>query len=383
MPQPKKKIGLIPSPPVGELRVYTTEDGKVRVECRFAEGNLWLTQALIAQLFDKDVRTVNDHLLNIYEEAELTPQATIRKYRIVRSEGGRQVARQIDHYNLDAILAVGYRVRSVQGTQFRRWATERLREFLVKGFTLDDERLKNPPAAGSGFGDYFDELLERIRDIRASEKRMYLRVREIFALAADYQPDQRQTGEFFSHIQNKLHYASTGRTAAELIAERADHGQRDSLVSFLRALDLSPMEWEEAVALTGQPSPYIGDVLSAGFSKASALVVLMTPDDEVRLKGHLCRDDEPASEREIRGQSRPNVIFEAGMALGQFSNRTILVGIGNPKPFSDTLGRHVLKLDNTPERRTALAAKLRTAGCIINNTGSDWLRIGDFKLQES
>ncbi len=225
MPQPKKKIGLIPSPPVGELLVYTTEDGKVRVECRFAEGNLWLTQALIAELFDKDVRTVNDHLLNIYEEAELTPQATIRKYRIVRSEGGRQVARQIDHYNLDAILAVGYRVRSVQGTQFRRWATERLREFLVKGFTLDDERLKNPPAAGSGFGDYFDELLERIRDIRASEKRMYLRVREIFALAADYQPDQRQTGEFFSHIQNKLHYASTGRTAAELIAERADHGQ--------------------------------------------------------------------------------------------------------------------------------------------------------------
>jgi hypothetical protein len=225
MPQPKKKIGLIPSPPVGELLVYTTEDGKVRVECRFAEGNLWLTQALIAELFDKDVRTVNDHLLNIYEEAELTPQATIRKYRIVRSEGGRQVARQIDHYNLDAILAVGYRVRSVQGTQFRRWATERLREFLVKGFTLDDERLKNPPAAGSGFGDYFDELLERIRDIRASEKRMYLRVREIFALAADYQPDQRQTGEFFSHIHNKLHYASTGRTAAELIAERADHGQ--------------------------------------------------------------------------------------------------------------------------------------------------------------
>jgi hypothetical protein len=168
VPRPQKKINLSARPPIGELLVYTTEDGKVRVDCRFAEENLWLTQVLIAELFDKDVRTINEHLQNIYEEEELVPQATIRKYRIVRTEGGRQVVRQIDHYNLDAILAVGYRVRSVRGTQFRRWATERLREFLVKGFTLDDERLKNPPAPGSGLADYFDELLERIRDIRAS-----------------------------------------------------------------------------------------------------------------------------------------------------------------------------------------------------------------------
>jgi hypothetical protein len=179
----------------------------------------------MAELFQVKTPTVHEHLKNVYEEGELRPEATIRKFLIVRSEGGRKVSRTIDHYSLEAILAVGYRIRSERGTIFRRWATERLAEYLVKGFTLDDKRLKNPPVPGSGVADYFDELLERIRDIRASEKRMYLRVREIFALAADYQPDQRQTGEFFSHIQNKLHYASTGKTAAELIAERADHGQ--------------------------------------------------------------------------------------------------------------------------------------------------------------
>ena len=174
-------------------------------------------------MFQKDVRTINEHLQNIYEEGELDPEATIRKFRIVRREGNREVAARIEHYSLDAILAVGYRVRSPRGTQFRRWATERLREYLVKGFTMDDERLKNPPVEGSGVPDYFDELLERIRDIRASERRMYLRVKEIFALAADYDPAQKETVEFFKIIQNKLHFAATGQTAAELIARRADH----------------------------------------------------------------------------------------------------------------------------------------------------------------
>ena len=210
-------------PPSGEILLYQTEDGRTRIECRFQDETLWLSQALIAELFQKDVRTINEHLQNIYEEAELDPAATIRKFRIVRREGKREVAREIEHYSLDAILAVGYRVRSPRGTQFRRWATERLREYLVKGFTMDDERLKNPPVEGSGVPDYFDELLERIRDIRASERRMYLRVKEIFALAADYDPSQKSTVEFFKIIQNKLHFAATGQTAAELIARRADH----------------------------------------------------------------------------------------------------------------------------------------------------------------
>lgn len=207
--------------PGGEIILYQTADGRTRVECRFAEESLWLTQALIAELYGKNVRTVNEHLRNLVEEGELDPEATIRKFRIVRREGEREVEREIEHYNLDAILAVGYRVRSARGSQFRRWATERLREYLLKGFTLDDERLGNPPVAGGGVPDYFDELLERIRDIRASERRMYLRVREIFALAADYEPGRAETTAFFQGIQNKLHFAATGQTAPELIAARA------------------------------------------------------------------------------------------------------------------------------------------------------------------
>ena len=204
--------------PLGEIVLYQTEDGRTRVECRFADETLWLSQALIADLFQVGVPTVNEHLKGIYAEGELPTASTIRKFRIVRREGTREVARVIEHYNLDAILAVGYRVRSERGTQFRRWATERLREYLVKGFTMDDERLKNPPVDGSGVPDYFDELLERIRDIRASERRMYLRVREIFALAGDYDPKNPDVAVFYQTIQNKLHFAASGKTAAELIA---------------------------------------------------------------------------------------------------------------------------------------------------------------------
>lgn len=211
--------------PVGEILLYQTPDGQTRVECRFADETLWLSQALIAELFDITVPTVNEHLKGIYADGELSYESTIRRFRIVRQEGSRQVAREIEHYSLEAILAVGYRVRSLHGTQFRIWATERLREYLFKGFVIDDERLKNPPVDGIGVPDYFDELLERIRDIRASEKRVYLRVREIFALAADYDARRTEVMAFFQAIQNKLHYAATGKTAPELIAGRADHAK--------------------------------------------------------------------------------------------------------------------------------------------------------------
>ncbi len=206
--------------PQSSIILYQTEDGRTRIQCRFENETIWLTQALIAELFQKDVRTINEHLVNIYDERELSPEATIRKFRIVRLEGSREVARDLEHYSLPAILAVGFRVRSARGTQFRQWATARLSEYLVKGFTMDDERLKNPPSPGSP--DYFDELLERIRDIRASEKRVYLRVREILALAGDYRPAEPQTQLVFQTVQNKLHFAATGKTAPELIAERAD-----------------------------------------------------------------------------------------------------------------------------------------------------------------
>lgn len=206
--------------PESQFLFYQTEDGRTRIECRFEDETIWLTQALLADLFQVGVNTINHHLKEIYDDGELQRVATIRQYRIVRLEGEREVAREIEHYNLEAILAVGYRVRSHRGIQFRQWATARLSEYLVKGFTMDDERLKNPP--GMGMPDYFDEMLERVRDIRSSEKRMYLRVREILAMAADYNPKDEDTVVFYQTIQNKLHFAVTGKTAAELISERAD-----------------------------------------------------------------------------------------------------------------------------------------------------------------
>lgn len=208
--------------PGSELLLYQTDDGQTRVQVRLEDETVWLSQKQLAELFQKDVRTISEHIQNIYEEGELREEAVFRKFRITAADGK---AYETGFYNLDVIISVGYRVRSQRGTQFRIWATQRLREFIVKGFTLDDERLKNPPVEGSGLPDRFNELLERIRDIRASERRMYLRVREIFAMASDYAPSQAETTQFFRIIQNKLHFAATGKTAAELIFERADSTQ--------------------------------------------------------------------------------------------------------------------------------------------------------------
>ncbi len=206
-------------PGASELIFFTGEDGRSRVQVRLDGETVWLTQRLIAELFQKDFRTISEHLQNIFEEREVDPAATIRKFRIVQTEGARQVTRLIDPYNLDVILAVGYRVRSDRGVQFRRWATERLRDYVVKGFALDDERLREGKTVG---GDYFDELLARIRDIRASEKRFYGKIRDLFALAVDYDAASQATKEFFQVVQNKLHWAITKHTAAEIIAARAD-----------------------------------------------------------------------------------------------------------------------------------------------------------------
>lgn len=205
------------TPSAGELILYQTEDGRTRVECRFVDDTVWLSQALMAELFQVSVPTINEHLKSIYAEGEVEPGATVRSFRIVRQEGSRQVARSIEHYSLDAILAVGYRVRSTRGTQFRRWATERLREYLVKGFTMDDERLKNPDQGG-----YFDQLLERIRDIRSSEKVFWRKVLEIYATSVDYDSKTETSRHFFATLQNKMHWATHGQTAAEVIVERAD-----------------------------------------------------------------------------------------------------------------------------------------------------------------
>jgi hypothetical protein len=206
--------------PQGELILYETEDGRTRIECRFEGETIWLTQAQMAELFQTTLQNINLHLQHILEEGEVDPGATIRSCLMVRTEGTRQVRRPVQHYSLEAILAVGFRVRSPRGTQFRKWANSRLSEYLVKGFTMDDERLKNPP--GPGHTDYFDELLGRIRDIRASERRFYQKVLDIYATSVDYRPDIDLSQQFFATVQNKMHWATHGHTAAEVVHERAD-----------------------------------------------------------------------------------------------------------------------------------------------------------------
>lgn len=209
----------------GEFVLYTTADGLTRVEMRAEGGSLWLSQAEIGTLFQTTPQNITQHVKAIYAEGEADPEATCKSGLQVRQEGGRQVRRTVRHYSLEVILAVGYRARSARGTQFRQWATAHLSEYLLKGFVMDDERLKNPPVGDSVLPDRFGELLERIRDIRASERRMYLRVREIFAMAADYSPTLPETTAFFRIIQNKLHFAVSGQTAAEIIRRRANHTQ--------------------------------------------------------------------------------------------------------------------------------------------------------------
>ena len=206
--------------PGGQIVIY--QDGATRLQVRIEGRTVWLPQRLIAELYQVSVPTVNEHLANIYGERELDPQATIRSFRIVQREGARDVARHVDHYSLEAILAVGYRVRSHRGTAFRQWATAQLRDLLVKGFVLDDERIKAGRTIGA---DYFDELLERIRDIRASERLFYQKITDIYATSIDYDPAHPISQTFFATVQNKLHWAIHGHTAAEIIARRADASQ--------------------------------------------------------------------------------------------------------------------------------------------------------------
>lgn len=202
-----------PAMPGGEFVLYQTEDGRSRIECHLVDSTIWLTQMQMGELFHRAKQTISEHLQNIFEEGELTENAVVRNFRTTAADGKTY---DVVHYNLDAILAVGFRVKSPRGTQFRRWANTQLREFIVKGFVMDDERLKNP-----GW-DYFDELLARIREIRASEKRFYQKVRDLFALSADYRANDADAHLFFAEVQNKLLYAVTHQTAAEIVVTRAD-----------------------------------------------------------------------------------------------------------------------------------------------------------------
>ncbi|MBN9474841.1 MAG: hydroxyacid dehydrogenase [Bordetella sp. SCN 67-23] len=208
------------SPPRAELVLYATEDGSARFFLRAEGGSVWLSQAELADLFQTSVPNINIHIRNVLDEGELAEVRTVKDDLIVQTEGARQVRRIVKLYNLDMILAIGYRVKSPRGTQFRQWATTHLKEYLIKGFVMDDERLK-----GGDRWDYFDELLQRIRDIRSSEKRFYQKVRDLFALSTDYADDGQATGLFFAEVQNKMFFAVTGHTAAELVVQRADPTQ--------------------------------------------------------------------------------------------------------------------------------------------------------------
>ena len=206
-------------PQKGEIILFQSNDGHTKIQVRFEEKSVWLSQKSMAELYQVSVPSINEHLAHIFDEGELPPEATVRKFRIVQTEGKREVTRAVDHYGLEAILAVGYRVRSPRGTQFRQWATAQLQELLVKGFVMDDDRLK----AGKSIGqDYFDELLLRIRDIRASERRFYQKITDIYATSVDYDGKAELTQGFYATVQNKLHWATHGKTAAEIIKTRAD-----------------------------------------------------------------------------------------------------------------------------------------------------------------
>ena len=204
-------------PSQGDIIIYQTEDGNTKIDVRFENETVWLTLSQIAELFQRDKSTISRHITNVFSDGELEREAVVAKNATTANDGKTY---QVEYYNLDVIISVGYRVKSLRGTQFRRWATERLKEYIIKGFTMDDERLKN-----AGGGDYWKELLDRIRDIRSSEKMLYRQVLDLYATSQDYDPKSADSVCFFKIVQNKLHYAAHGHTAAEIIYERADAGE--------------------------------------------------------------------------------------------------------------------------------------------------------------
>jgi len=247
-----------------EFLIFTGQAGEQSIEARYEDETIWLSQKLMAALFEVDVRTVSEHLKNIFEQGELPSEATIRKFRIVQTEGQREVRRNVDFYNLDAIISVGYRVNSVRATQFRQWATGVLREFAIKGYVLDRKRMENGTFLGE---DYFERLLEEIREIRLSERKFYQKITDIYATSVDYNRDAPTTKTFFAKVQNKLHFAIHGHTAAELIAERADSGQNNmGLTTWEKAPDGKILKADVSVAknyLTREEMDSLGRIVNA------------------------------------------------------------------------------------------------------------------------
>ena len=247
-----------------EFLIFTGQAGDQSIEARYEDETIWLSQKLMAELFSIDVRTISEHLGNIYDSGEIQREATIRKFRIVQTEGNREVSRHVEFYNLDAIISVGYRVNSVRATQFRQWATQVLREFAIKGYVLDKKRMENGAFLGE---DYFERLLEEIREIRLSERRFYQKITDIYATSIDYNKDAPTTKAFFATVQNKLHFAIHGHTAAELVIQRADSGKEHmGLTSWEKAPNGKVLKSDVGVAknyLTKDELDALGRIVNA------------------------------------------------------------------------------------------------------------------------
>lgn len=275
-----------------QFLIYQSEDGSTRIDVMLEAETLWLNQKQLTELFGKAKGTISEHIKHIFEDGELTPEATVRLFRTVQIEGGREVNREVEHYNLDMVLALGFRVRSPVGVRFRQWANDKLKEYIVKGFVLDDERLKNP---GKG-RDYFDELTRRLQDIRTSERRFYQKITDIYATSVDYDARHPLTQTFFATVQNKVHFAIHGQTAAELIAARADSSQPNmGLTTWdgarIRKADVSIaknyLNEEELRALNNLAEQYL--IFAEG--QAARRIAMTMQDWITKLEGFLTLND--------------------------------------------------------------------------------------------
>ncbi len=275
-----------------QILIYQTEDGRTKIEVQLQDETVWLTQQHMADLFQSSKQNVSHHIKSIFDEGELVPEATVKKYLTVRQEGSRNVKRALDYYNLDMIISVGYRIKSHVATRFRQWATRHIKEFIIKGFVLDDERLKNPDLPF----DYFDELIRRIQDIRTSEKRFYRKITDIYATSIDYDPTLDISINFFKTVQNKMHWAVTGHTAAEIIHERADHTKPNMGLMTWRGAKVRKgdvvnaknyLEEEELLALNNLVEQYL--VFAEG--QAMRRIAMHMADWIVKLDGFLQLND--------------------------------------------------------------------------------------------
>lgn len=296
-----------------EMLIYQDDAGTIKLDVRLEHETLWMSQQMMAELFQTTKQNISQHILSIYNENELTAESTVKKFLTVRQEGARAVNRDLEYYNLDMIISVGYRVKSAIATKFRIWATQRLREYIVKGFTMDDERLKNPPVGKSTVPDYFDEMLERIRAIRASERRMYLQIRDIIALAVDYEPSFKETTLLFSRLQNKLHYAVTGLTAPELILSRADASKPN----------MNLMTWQkDRIRKTDVviAKNYLNEAEIAELNRIVVMCLDFAEDQARRRKQIFMQDWEAKIDQFLEFNDR-NVLSGAGKASREDANR--------------------------------------------------------------